>query len=237
MSLTLIGTGVAFDLTLSAIKAIKTSDESFIETYTNPIDPDLIDSIQSLTDKPIVHIPREKVESKFLIEKAKNKSICLLCSGDPLMATTHVTLLLDAKSAKVPVNIIHNSSIFSVAIGKSGLQAYRFGKTATLVNPRDNYKPYSSLQIIRDNVASGAHTLVLLDTEPQPMGAKHALEVLCEFDSAVVISKAGYMDEKVVYGKIKELLSKHNTLGVAPFCIIIPAKLHLVEEEYLETIK
>ena len=233
MSLTLIGTGVSFDLTLSAIEAIKSCDESFIETYTNPIDISLIKAIESLSGKQIAHITREKVESKFLIEKAKTKSICLLCSGDPMMATTHVSLLIDARSANVTTKIIHNSSIFSVAMGKSGLQSYRFGKTATLVNPRDNYKPNSSLQIIRDNQIANAHTLILLDTEPKPMEAKYALEVLKEFDSAIVISKAGYLDEKVTYGKISDL-TKRSDLGSTPFCIIIPAKLHLVEEEYLE---
>ncbi|MGV8085670.1 MAG: diphthine synthase [Candidatus Bilamarchaeum sp.] len=235
MSLTLIGTGVAFDLTLSAIDSIKSSDETYIETYTNPMNHSLFTKLESLVGKKIIHIPREKVESKFLIEKAKTKSICLLCSGDPMMATTHVTLLLDAKTAKVETKIIHNSSIFSVAMGKSGLQAYRFGKTATLVNPRENYKPSSSLQIIRDNQAANAHTLVLLDTEPQPMEAKYALEVLREFDSAIVISKAGYLEEKMTYGKISDLIKRD--LGIAPFCIIIPAKLHLVEEEYLENYK
>jgi diphthine synthase len=67
------------------------------------------------------------------------------------------------------------------------------------------------------------------------MEAKYALEVLREFDSAIVISKAGYLEEKMTYGKISDLIKRD--LGIAPFCIIIPAKLHLVEEEYLENYK
>ncbi len=232
MTLLLIGTGISFDLTLSAIEELKNCDEAYVERYTNLIEDEKLRLLEKIINKKIILLERKDVESKLLIEKAKTAKIALLASGDPLTATTHITLLLDAKKAGVETSVIHNSSIYTVAAGKAGLQIYRFGKTASLVNPRPNYKPISSLDIIRENLARNVHTLVLLDTEPHFMDANDALEMLSEFEYAVVLSRLGEKDEKVTYGKISKL--KENThLGTPPFSIIIPAKLHLVEEEYL----
>jgi len=231
MALILIGTGVAFDLTLSSIEELKKCDEIYIERYTNPISEENITSLEKSCGKKINLIERNEVESDFLIKKASGANIVLLCSGDPLIATTHISLLIDAKKQNIKTKIIHNSSIYTAAIGKSGLQAYRFGKSASLVNPRENYKPTSSLDIIRENLARNLHTLVFLDTEPEPMTAKTALEFLKEFETVVILSRIGENDEKILVGDPKNLMSK--VTGKPPFIVIVPAKLHPVEEEYL----
>lgn len=236
MRLLLIGTGIAFDLTLSAMDELRHCSEIYVERYTNLIEDDKIRTLEQKLGKSIKIIGRPETESRFLIERAKTAgTIALLASGDPLTATTHVTILMDAKKAGVETKIIHNSSVYSVAAGKSGLQIYRFGKTATLVNPRENYKPTSSLQIIRDNLQRDLHSLVLLDTEPHFMEATDALKMLAEFENAVVLSRLGEADEKVLYGRVSDL-AKRTDLGKPPFSIIIPAKLHVVEEEYLDSL-
>jgi diphthine synthase len=234
MTLTLIGTGVSFDLTLSAIEALKTCHEAYIETYTNPIDTEKIKNLEHMIGKSITLLDRSHLESSFLVDKAKSADICILASGDPLTATTHITLVIEAKQKSIPVRVIHNSSIHSIVPAKAGLQIYRFGKTASLVNPRPNYKPTSSLDVIRENLKRDLHTLVLLDTEPTPMEAKAALEMLSEFDKVIVLSRVGHEDEKLSFGKISEL--KDQSLGRVPFTIIIPAKLHPMEQEFLQTI-
>lgn len=235
MPLLLIGTGISFDLTLSAIEELKECNEIYIEQYTNLIEDEKIVKLEKLISKKINRLERTDVESPFLINKAKTAKIALLASGDPLTATTHVSLLLDAKTVKISVKTIPNSSIFTVAAGKSGLQIYRFGKTATLVNQRPNYNPTSALDVIRENQQRNAHTLVLLDTEPQFMDAKVALDMLTEFSSAIVLSRLGEKDERITYGTIEKL--KNSNLGKPPFSIIVPAKLHMTEEEYLEFYK
>ncbi|MBI5227260.1 diphthine synthase [Candidatus Micrarchaeota archaeon] len=243
MPLFLIGSGVSFDLTLEGIRLLKECDEVFIETYTNPIEQTKIKALERLIGKPIVLLERTHLESSYLVNKAKSSKIGIIASGDPLTATTHITLVIEAKQKGVLVKVIHNSSIYSVAPARSGLQIYRFGKTASLVNPRENYKPTSSLDIIRENLSRNLHTLVLLDTEPKPMEALAALQMLKEFDSLcsgfVVLSRAGCDDEKIVYGKISELIKQSEIknekidLGKPPFAIIVPAKLHPIEEEHL----
>jgi diphthine synthase len=236
MALYLVGLGVSCDLTLEGLEAIKKADEVFVETYTNPLSQEDLSKIELFSGKKLGRLERDKLESSFLVNKAKSAEICVLVSGDPLTATTHITLIMEARQKGVRVQVVHNSSIYSVAPARSGLQIYRFGKTASLVNPRPNYKPTSSLEIIRENLARNLHTLVLLDTEPKPMEASAALDMLVEFDSVVVLSKVGYTDEKITYGRIKDLVAKNKDFGKPPFAIIIPAKLHMVEEDYLNKI-
>jgi diphthine synthase len=235
MALILVGTGVAFDLTIAGIQALRECDEAYIETYTGMGEESLIEGLEGRIGKKIARLKRGEVESPFLVEKASSVDVCLLSSGDPLTATTHVSLVVDARQKGIPVRVIHNSSIYSVAPARSGLQVYRFGKTASLVNPRPNYKPTSSLDVIKKNLKMDMHTLVLLDTEPEPMDAKTALGMLSDFDTAIVLSRVGHGDERISYGKPENL--KEQDLGSPPFTVIIPATLHPMEKEFLETLK
>lgn len=233
MSLFLVGLGVGLDITLKGLERCRESQEIYLENYTNPFSKEEITTLEKQIGKSITVIGRDKVESDFLVERAKNTKTTLLVSGDPLIATTHITLIMSAKEKGVSVEVIHNSSIFSAAKGISGMQAYKFGRVVTLVNPRENYKPTSAMDLINENFERDLHTLVLLDTEPQPMEAKFALELLVKFGKAVVISRIGRSEEKITFGKIEELLKKN--LGKTPFAIIIPGrKMHFLEEEYFE---
>jgi len=233
--LVLVGSGINGDLTLQGMEEMKKCDTVYAEIYTNPPLKEKLADIESRIGKKISEIGRDKVESDFLITEAVDGRIALISSGDPLIATTHVILVTECRRKNIPVKIIHNSSVYTAAPAKSGLQIYRFGKTVSLVNPRENYKPTSSLEGIRQNLKMDMHTMVLLDTEPEPMDAKTALKMLEEFKHAVVLSKLGESDEQITYGEIRELLSKE--LGEPPFTLIIPARLHDVEEEYLEWYK
>lgn len=233
MSLILVGLGVGLDLTLNGLKKSKEADEIYLENYTNPFTNEEIGKLESEIGGKITIIGREQVEGNFLIEKAKSSKVVLLVSGDPLIATTHITLVMSAKEKNLRVEVVHNSSIFSAAKGISGMQAYKFGRVVTLVNPRENYKPTSAIELVKENYKNNLHTLVLLDTEPKPMEAKVALEMLRDFQKAIVISRIGRENEKISFGKIENLLKKE--MGMTPFAIVIPAeKMHFLEEEYFQ---
>jgi diphthine synthase len=120
--LTIIGLGISFDITLEGLKAARESDTAYLEEYTMPIEEEKLTALQEELGRAPIRLPREKVESDFLIKEAAEKNIALLVGGDPLSATTHISLIIDAKKQKIPVRIIHNSSILSSAMGKSGLQ-------------------------------------------------------------------------------------------------------------------
>ncbi len=246
--ITLIGLGVNYDITEHGMEMLKKSDLSFCEIHTMPVPVEYVQELEKKSGKKIEIVLRDKVEGKspYVLQHAKSKNICLLCGGDPLVATTHISLILDAKKSGIETKIIHNSSIFSAAAGVSGLQMYRFGKTVTISFWRKNYEPTSPLHLIKKNLESDMHTLVLMDLDKELglMNAKLGLELLKKMEEKegwsilnkklVVLSRVGYSDEKISYGTIPHLLS--SELGAAPFCIIIPSTLHEVEEEYLTSL-
>lgn len=245
----LVGLGVGYDITEHGMELLRECDLAFCEIHTMPVPPEYLKKLEKMSGKKIEIVGREEVEGEFpfVLEEARDKNVCLLCGGDPLAATTHISLLMDAKKAGIETEVVHNSSIFSAAAGKSGLQPYKFGKTVTVSFWRKNYEPTSPLLLIGKNLEAGMHTLVLMDLDAELglMDAKLGLELLGKMEGkegkrllpekVVVLSRVGYPDEKVSYGKVSGLMGRD--LGNAPFCIIVPGEMHEVEKEYLESIE
>ena len=178
--------------------------------------------------------PRNLVESDFLIKEAKKQNIALLIYGDPLSATTHISLLNESKKSGVKVEILHNTSIIN-AITETGLQLYKFGKTASIPKWKENYKPKSFYEFIKENQSINAHTLLLVDIG---LNLRDALNELSEASNRnlsdkiiIICSQLGTDKSKIINGKIKELIKKKIK---EPFCIIIPASLHFTEAEFLK---
>ncbi|MCP4647543.1 MAG: diphthine synthase [bacterium] len=243
--ISLVGLGVAYDITEQGMEELKDCDFAFCETHTMPVPQEYVKKLEKESGKKIEIIGRDKVEGEYphVLEKAKEGKVCLLCGGDPLTATTHISLLVGAKNAGIGTQVVHNSSIFSAAAGKSGLQSYRFGKTVTVSFWRKNYEPTSPLLLIEKNLEAGMHTLVLMDLDKELglMDGKLGLELLGKMEETegkkvlpekvVVLSSVGYPDEKISYGKVSELMEAD--LGETPFVLIVPAELHEMEKEYL----
>jgi diphthine synthase len=246
--LLLIGLGISGydDIPVKGIDELLGCDEVYAEAYTSDMKEGAIERIEEKTGKKITLLKRKDVEEgKLLVEKAKEKKVALLVPGDPLIATTHVSLIISARKKGVKTKVIHSSSIISAGIGESGLHPYKFGRMATLAFWREGYKPTSPYDAIMENRERGLHTLLLLDRDEKigRMDAKKGVELLLEMEkekrkglitnetAAVVLSRVGYEEQKVSFGKIGELLKKE--LGPTPHIIIIPASLHFLEEEYL----
>ena len=128
---------------------------------------------------------------------------------------------------------MQNASIFD-AIAETGLQAYKFGKVASLPLWTENYKPDSFVQIITDNRSIKAHTLLLIDIG---MPFQQALKQLVEaskdklnLDKLVVCSQLGTGKQAFYYDSIFAL---ENKAIDEPFCFIIPSELHFTEAEAL----
>ena len=104
-----------------------------------------------------------------------------LVPGDPFIATTHVTLRIDAEKQGIKTRIIHGISIMSAIISLSGLHNYKFGKTVTVPFPENfSETPYN---VIAQNKKLGLHTLCLLDlkaNENQFLSINQALKMLLE---------------------------------------------------------
>ena len=117
-------------------------------------------------------------EKKFL-PKAIDSDVALIIVGDPLSATTHISLLKECKERNIKWRVIHASSIYS-SLCETGLFAYKFGKSASIPYPEKNYSPTSFFDIIEANWKNNAHTIVFLDIKEleKYMSVNEALKIL-----------------------------------------------------------
>jgi len=232
----LIGLGLSLkSLSIEAIESIKKCKKVYLEAYTADI-PYTVKELESITKKQIILKSRQEIENENIVSESKNSNIALLVYGSPLTATTHISLIIKARKEKVKLKVIHNASIFD-AVSESGLQLYKFGKTASLPAWSNNYKPTSFIETIKENKKINAHTLVLVDIGLEYQKALSQLEEAYPIINAqkiVVCEKLGTEKPKIFYGKT-DALKKHNISKL--FCFIIPAKLHFIEEEALNFLK
>lgn len=238
MTLNLIGLGLnAKSISAQALEAINTSDKVYLEKYTVDF-PYPLEELEKQIKIKITPLNREKVESEsFLLKDAKKKNISLLVYGNPLSATTHIQLIIAAKKRKIPFNIIHSESILT-AIAETGLQLYKFGKTASMPKFQKNFTPDSFLDIVIQNQKIKAHTLILTDIGLTSKQAINQLKTVCQKKGfcpkkIIICSQLGHKS-KIYYDTPTNLKEKKIKL---PFCIIIPTDLHFIEEEALEVLK
>lgn len=242
MTLNIIGIGLGDekDITLKGLELVKKSDLVYLENYTSKLNCSL-DKLEELYGKKIILASRDLVEDKDeIIENAKNKEVAFLVIGDVLGATTHIDILQRAKKEKIKVNIVHNTSILN-AVSETGLFLYNFGKVTSI--PFENENVVSPIKALENNQKTGLHTLFLLDLKPSEdkfMSVNQAIEFLInnKVDSnKLAIACCGLGSEKQIIkaGKLKDL--KEKKFDVYPQCLIIPGKLHFIEEKFLENYK
>lgn len=235
------------DISLKGTEALKMVDVIYAEFYTARLFGGNIKSLEELLGVDIDVLSREEVEEESIpLIEAKTKDVAFLSAGDPLIATTHTDMMIQAKKMGIETTIIHSSSIISAAPGIAGLQAYKFGKVTTVPFPEENYFPHSPYLVIKDNLNYNMHTLVLLDIQAhleRYMTANQGLEylmqvnnqrgedVLSEDTLAVVVARAGASQPLVRADKIKTLLNED--FGGPLHCLILPSDLHFVEAEAL----
>jgi diphthine synthase len=247
--LCLVGLGLydEKDISVNGLEAIKSADVVYAEFYTARLFGGDLKSLESLTGVMINILSREEVEEEnLLIKQAKEKKVVFLTAGDPLMATTHSDILIEARKKGIKTVIIHASSILSAAPGIAGLQAYKFGKVTTIPRPEENYFPQSPYEVVSGNKKMGLHTLVLLDIQAHQnyyMTANEGLEYLIRIENikkeglisedalAVVIARAGSKEPLVRADSVDKLLKED--FGGPLHCIIIPGDLHFLEAEGL----
>lgn len=245
----LIGLGLydERDISVKGIEAIETCEEVYAEFYTAMLQGTSLSAIEDKLGKKILLLRREDVEEdKLPLQNAAGKDVALLVAGDPLVATTHTDLLIEAHRRGIETRVIHSSSIISAAPGIAGLQAYKFGRVTTIPFTEENYFPTSPYLNIKKNLENRSHTLVLLDIqahEKRYMTANQAIEYLLRAASklkddtitggtlGVVIARAGSERPLVRAGRIEDLALED--FGEPLHCMIIPSSLHFMEGEYL----
>lgn len=248
-SLVFVGLGLydEKDISLKGLEEIKKSDKVFAEFYTAKLVGTEIKKIEKTVGKKITVLSREETEKgDIIIDSAKKQKTVFLTAGDPMTATTHVDLRIQAVKHGIKTKIIHGCSIITAVPGLLGLQNYKFGRTTTLVFPEKNYFPTSPYDVIKENKKLGLHTLVLLDIQAEKnryMTANEGLRLLLEMEEkieqhvlshdsiACVVARAGSEKPFVKADSIETLITMD--FGPPLHSIVIPGKLHFMENKAL----
>lgn len=252
--LTFIGLGLydEKDISLKGLEAIQHADKIYLEQYTSHLTGTTIQQLQQLYNKKIHILEREDIETKpeKWLKNAARENIVLLTGGDAMISTTHIDLRLRAKKLGIPTHIIHGTSITTAVCGLTGLQNYRFGKSATIPHPytRGNktivsHTPYDT---IKHNQQHNLHTLFFLDIDKNKgyMNINQGIKLLLQVEQerkeniitnntlAIGIARAGSPNPQIKADYIENL--KKTDFGKPLHTLCIPAKpLHIIEAEAL----
>ena len=237
-------------ISLSGLEETKTAETVFMELYTSLMPNFSLERFQKLCGKQVQLISRRELEEengKVILTAAERGKTVFLIPGDPFIATTHVTLRIEAEKHEIKTRIIHGASIISAIIGLSGLHNYKFGKTVTVPFPENSSEtPYN---VIEQNKKLGLHTLCLLDLKAEEkrfLSINQALTALLRVEEkkknnvitpetvAVGVARAGSNEPTLKADFIKNLLT--FDFGEPPYSLIFTGDLHFMEAEALITL-
>ncbi len=233
----LIGLGLKDenDLSLNSLEIIKNCKHVYLESYTSRANFD-IENLEKLAGKTVKKASREMLENnmKEFVLQAERMDVALLIIGDPLIATTHFAMILEARKNKIESRVIHNASIIN-AISDTGLSMYNFGKIVSI--PFENKEIKAPMETARINKKAGMHTLFLLDIKDKRCmsindGIKYLLDNGMENEMIIAAAGLGSDKQEIIAGKASNILKKK--FNQEPACIILPGKMHFIEEEALE---
>jgi len=237
------------DMSLRGFEEIRSADVVFAEFYTSLMPNLSVKRLEELVGKKVNLISRQVLEEESgrpLLEEAKKQKVAFLVSGDPLMATTHVDMRIRAEKQGIKTRVIHGASITSAAIGLSGLQNYKFGRSVTVPFPQGNVISETPYKTILENQVMGLHTLCLLDMkaeEKRYMTITEGLQLLLAVEKekkkhvatlntlVVGIARAGSTAPVVKAGYLGEIIG--YDFGAPPHTLIFPSRLHFMEAEAL----
>jgi diphthine synthase len=259
--LKLLGLGLSADtITVGVLKKIVTEcDVIFVDSYTSVWFPDIsmMLSMLSVIGKTITVASRRHLEGegiRDIIKLAQEKNVCIAVVGDPLIATTHSSIIVEAISQNIDVEVVPSVSVLNATISFSCLQSYRFGKMATVVSPKNGITYEYPYDVLKMNRSLNLHTLLLLEIDLEKnyfmkpyealsillyIQSRRSETILSNDDIVIVMADLTSCSHNVWVTTISEVLNnKHEFSSNTLYTIIIPAKrLHPIEEECLKYIR
>lgn len=243
--LTFVGIGLydELDVTLRGLEAIKNADIILAEFYTSKLMGTTLDEMERLYGKEIHLLSRRDVEegAEDILSNARKQNVVFLTGGDSMISTTHIDLRLRALEQGIQTRVIHGLSIYSAVCGLTGLQNYRFGKSATIAFPYKEHVSETPYDTIKVNKEHNLHTLLFLDIAERYMTINQAIELLFKVERcrkegavrgvAVGVARAG-SEDPVVKADYMEHLQKYD-FGPPLHVLVIPGGLHFLEAEAL----
>lgn len=201
-----MGPGSVGAMTLEAVEAATAATHRRYEAYT-ALWPDKELNLLEQTIGSIQRVMRPEVEQpEELFALASTSLVALLVVGDPLQATTHVDLQLQAIEAGIECLVFHGISITTLVTGAIGLSNYRFGRQTTLTYPYGGWVATSPLETIILNRFTGLHTLALLDLDPTGLGTGDQRPM----DPSDAVEAIVLMREKIEQGLSEREFSNGN---------------------------
>lgn len=237
MVLHLIGLGLnQRSISKEGLEAVAKCKKVYLENYTVEF-PYTPKQLEEIIGKKVILADRAKVEDLSIVDESKKLNVALLVYGSPLTATTHITLIDECRASGIKYKIYYNGSIFD-AVAETGLQIYKFGKVASMPTWQKSFEPTSFMKLVKRNQEDEAHSLILIDIGLPFHKALKQLKVAAkehkiDLSKFCVCQRMGTSDRKILY---RDLAEMEGYDGVqAPYCIIIPGKMHFVEKSVLES--
>ena len=248
----LIGLGLSPDLiTLRGLEKARKARKVYLDIYTSSF-PGSVNDVKRIVGRDdIVLASRSVLEerSSEIIGELEYGDVALLVIGNPLLATTHVSLLIEARSRGHSFEVVPAPGIIPNALLLAGLMIYKIGKPVTLTYPREGIISEYPYDVIKDNDSRNLHTILLLEMDMEKgvmMTIPEAVKLLFRLEDmrregvisgdrkAVAVSALGSHKQRICSCRLKELL---NYEGEGPHTLILVSpKLHFMEEEALTVI-
>ena len=253
MTLYLIGLGIYREplITRKWFDIIMGSKHIFFERYTSPTPYDIQYLRKFFGRRDIQHIDRETLENRTdeIVEMAFEDDVSILVYGDPLIATTHRTLILTTVDKGVEYQVLHNVSSYIYAVTESGLDIYKVGPIGTLIRGGQDINK-STLEKIGYNLRHGFHSPILLEYNAEEgyiMHPSDALDIIkkdkdlwriiTDNNSYIIVLMAlGFDEEYKKAYKPSEIRMINELPSGYPAIIIITGRLHFMEREYIEKV-
>ncbi|MDW8022104.1 MAG: diphthine synthase [Nitrososphaerota archaeon] len=241
-----LGLGTRKQVTIDALETASKLDKLYLDTYTGFIEDSLIAELSTRFGEKLVRADRKMLEDKIsdILQEAERNDVGILVPGDPLIATTHSSIIVEAINRGVEFKVIHGVSIYCAAISSSCLHSYKFGRATTI--PKSGLGIETCYRVISENMERGLHTLVLLDTAAGGVTIPDAIELLLKAEEKmglgliqddrliVCLARIGFEDEFKWAGRIRDAVRKKYP--PPPHTMIFPGELHFSEMEALRNI-
>jgi diphthine synthase len=236
------------DISLRGLEAVRAADAVYAEFYTSRLMGASVEKLQSLYGREVHLLSRQDVEGDpAFLEEARKMDVAFLVGGDPMVSTTHLDLRLRALEMGIKTKVIHSSSIITAVSGLTGLQNYRFGRSATIPFPYlargKRMVPETPYLVLKENLARNLHTMLFLDIQDERyMTVNEGAELLLEMEKnagdlvlqgqvGIGIARAGSDDAAVKADLLSNL--KGRDFGGPLHIMVVPAKLHFMEAKAL----
>lgn len=248
----IVGAGLSPDLvTLRGFRVLRGCDIVFMDSYTSMLSNS---DLEGVIGRGIHRLRRVDLEERFeeVLFKPilQGLNVALLVPGNPLDATTHVSLIVEAHRRNIAFEVIPAPGIVPNALSMAGLMVYKIGRIATITYPKHGVLSEHPYDVVKDNDLRNLHTILLLELDVENnvvMSIRDAVDILLKLEElrmenvisrgrmAVAVSGLGGPNQRICFNSLEGLRRLPEHRGPHTLVITSP-RLHFMEEEALKAL-